>query len=246
MSLNTLTVGQPLVGRSRTGKPWLVPRLNTLTVGQPLVGEHGCREAPWRSVSIPSQSGSLLSGRQCRDQVARRAWSQYPHSRAASCRAGAAPSDVLTQWVSIPSQSGSLLSASMFVIIAVAGCWSQYPHSRAASCRTPPEPKPLLTNWSQYPHSRAASCRMTLSYTLSDMISLNTLTVGQPLVGCNTCRAGHQTSRSQYPHSRAASCRPPHRPRSPLSANSLNTLTVGQPLVGLGLLQRHQLPFGCQ
>ena len=60
--LNTLTVGQPLVGCRRVQRTFILSGLNTLTVGQPLVGT--CEEGrpQWRrDVSIPSQSGSLLS-----------------------------------------------------------------------------------------------------------------------------------------------------------------------------------------
>ena len=111
--LNTLTVGQPLVGPSDqvtadgrsqyphsraascrasatetyTGKPGL----NTLTVGQPLVGwpsaTTACSDG---SVSIPSQSGSLLSEPRTSRWMPCHHLSQYPHSRAASCRVGPA------------------------------------------------------------------------------------------------------------------------------------------------------------
>ena len=89
-SLNTLTVGQPLVGSVTAGAQTAKSGLNTLTVGQPLVG---C--LPNTSTCSPG-------------------WSQYPHSRAASCRA-------------------SLPGASKMQLLV-----SQYPHSRAASCRRSP------------------------------------------------------------------------------------------------------------
>ena len=155
--LNTLTVGQPLVGRhSARERRWTV-RLNTLTVGQPLVGH---ASAEWcftaQQVSIPSQSGSLLSAGDV-DGVHGRSRSQYPHSRAASCRRGHCDYSSRIWSVSIPSQSGSLLSVTY---CAGADGWYR----------------------------------------------LNTLTVGQPLVGA-IARLKTGIARSQYPHSRAASCR---------------------------------------
>ena len=156
--LNTLTVGQPLVGRGSRRRSEQ-QRLNTLTVGQPLVGWL-CHKGGVRPlVSIPSQSGSLLSveftveydesgtclntltvgqplvGFSPWHRAKRRLESQYPHSRAASCRTKT-PSPTMTPYTR-----------------------SQYPHSRAASCR-PPQLQQNESLWmSQYPHSRAASCR---------------------------------------------------------------------------------------
>ena len=62
LCLNTLTVGQPLVGFDFETNDYSYTGLNTLTVGQPLVGDRTVR-APYVDgrVSIPSQSGSLLS-----------------------------------------------------------------------------------------------------------------------------------------------------------------------------------------
>ena len=57
--------------------------LNTLTVGHPLVGTTQTRTRHAHMLSIPSQSGSLLSaGLTLKGDAS----SQYPHSRAASCR----------------------------------------------------------------------------------------------------------------------------------------------------------------
>ena len=64
------------------------------------------------------------------------------------------------------------------------------------------------------------------------LLSLNTLTVGQPLVGVAWMTMQLEISESQYPHSRAASCRKTHRSVEMKRQQSLNTLTVGQPLVG--------------
>ena len=86
--LNTLTVGQPLVGTG-PGRPAQPPKtcLNTLTVGQPLVGWSTLKLLRrGTTVSIPSQSGSLLSDGAGGDEGHAGAKSQYPHSRAASCR----------------------------------------------------------------------------------------------------------------------------------------------------------------
>ena len=168
--------------------------LNTLTVGHPLVG------AP-------------LSVSMCFTQ------SQYPHSRAASCRAATSAGFVLGPGV------------------------SQYPHSRAASCRRLAAVVFLALAGSQYPHSRAASCRRLMSTLTGRPLSvsipsqsgsllsegrhravpeqahgLNTLTVGQPLVGASFTGLAYGEYVSQYPHSRAASCRQDQRPikRGPL------------------------------
>ena len=158
--LNTLTVGQPLVGAPTVAPKKTPLRLNTLTVGQPLVG------------------GST----DCNITIVVR--SQYPHSRAASCRVNmtatkrtlvlvSIPSQsgsllsvmdairpAAIRSVSIPSQSGSLLSEGTLYILDL-GNESQYPHSRAASCRDGTWNVPVQRpKWSQYPHSRAASCRL--------------------------------------------------------------------------------------
>ena len=133
--LNTLTVGQPLVGRQNDVGQYCQKRLNTLTVGQPLVGP----------IVLPAQRVGESS--------------QYPHSRAASCRDGS-----IGRW---QVRQGS-----------------QYPHSRAASCREEIRLSGSDELRSQYPHSRAASCRSEAVQRRSrTLYSLNTLTVGQPLVG---------------------------------------------------------------
>ena len=58
--LNTLTVGQPLVGAALVTFQWRKVSLNTLTVGQPLVGFGDKLNVMGHEVSIPSQLGSLL------------------------------------------------------------------------------------------------------------------------------------------------------------------------------------------
>ena len=132
--LNTLTVGQPLVGRALRPPRRACYGLNTLTVGQPLVGlsthlSHSYR----RKVSIPSQLGSLLLG-------------DDPH-------------------------------------LLCEGQRSQYPHSWAASCWDRDHELAQALFQSQYPHSWAASCWFSRAKRTCSTRSLNTLTVGQPLVG---------------------------------------------------------------
>ena len=134
--------------------------------------------------------------------------SQYPHSRAASCRE-----------VAIQRMKGEPME-------------SQYPHSRAASCRAPKGGKIMKASKSQYPHSRAASCRAMPVGAAPKLPRLNTLTVGQPLVGAprpgvqvvryglNTLTVGQPLVGTFHVVVPVGAC------------SSLNTLTVGQPLVG--------------
>ena len=82
--LNTLTVGQPLVGATPAPATATPGSLNTLTVGQPLVGQPIKQLRLTSQVSIPSQLGSLLLGVNAPKQVDF-TLSQYPHSWAASC-----------------------------------------------------------------------------------------------------------------------------------------------------------------
>ena len=158
--LNTLTVGQPLVGdgpggdeyadpesqyphswaascwEPNTSAIYTPPSLNTLTVGQPLVGGRrpSCSTCPTRSLNTLTV-GQPLVGTRGRSQRPFALKSQYPHSWAASC------------WCS-----------------ARAECSAQSP--------------------SQYPHSWAASCwKPKKGLREKSKMSLNTLTVGQPLVG---------------------------------------------------------------
>ena len=160
----------------------LTSGLNTLTVGQPLVGERRQVVETVSSVSIPSQSGSLLSG--CRMLAQRRARrSQYPHSRAASCRAS-------RYWTRRRHD------------------WSQYPHSRAASCRVAVELLDRRCTIVSIPSQSGSLLSVdALRCRSCDDDGLNTLTVGQPLVGSWRHVTAARRHRSQYPHSRAASCR---------------------------------------
>ena len=209
--LNTLTVGQPLVGdRHSRVLSIVVSSLNTLTVGQPLVGQ--CTLTNVSQVTVESQ---------------------YPHSRAASCRAVAGCMRYFRANVSIPSQSGSLLSGFEEALTCVPCDSSQYPHSRAASCRAHSDVATAEPGRSQYPHSRAASCR-TLTVTSSlqrhRLVSIPSQSgsllsgveadrlkhahpvsipsqSGSLLSGLHGTLVEHGAARSQYPHSRAASCR---------------------------------------
>ena len=157
--------------------------LNTLTVGQPLVGPSN----KWERIAGEGSQYPHSRAASCRESLsisaARRSKSQYPHSRAASCRSSRCPARVCYRDVSIPSQSGSLLS----------GLPEDY--------RQSPDPVSIP--------SQSGSLLSVCSLVVRKVQwrRLNTLTVGQPLVG--RCRS----------HLR-------------LGQPGLNTLTVGQPLVG--------------
>ena len=180
-------------------------RLNTLTVGQPLVGRLAVT-LPSSPVSIPSQSGSLLSG----DRTAESDWAAMVSipSQSGSLLSGAtSPAGSSRPTVSIPSQSGSLLSVAL----------------------EPRRDNPIYQ--SQYPHSRAASCRVFFEWGGVAYTSLNTLTVGQPLVGDCTPSMPAKDCVS-IPSQSGSLLSAGVGQRLPRRGNGLNTLTVGQPLVG--------------
>ena len=186
--LNTLTVGQPLVGATGGLANLVTNGLNTLTVGQPLVG--------LRERRIPRMGSG----------------SQYPHSRAASCRRGpGARRWIMATQVSIPSQSGSLLSVGVGDV-----------QGKVSYVSIPSQSGSLLSVLRRQPQQLAR-------------LRLNTLTVGQPLVGESTPKMWPGSGDVSIPSQSGSLLSEHHGGHRQSGGYGLNTLTVGQPLVGPGL-----------